>query len=449
MARPNPIFRKEALDHLDDAPRTAHRLVLIRPVDRLALVALAAVVILATLWSAFGSVSVRVEGDGILLRPRRLADVGADGQLVSSAVLATLSEPALVQQRNQLRARFEALRARDAAADVAAAHQLALQQDSLNRQLAELDARIAQLEGLVRDHADARRAVSALRREGLRAQESLLDAQAAAARTRLATSEGLVARGVAAANDLATARAEVLAATQALAAVREALKSEPLEDLEAALAHDDLLTRLADARADRDAASTRLVALQREEDLRRSTAAADQALLADQLAAVSLALDRQRAAPEAPDAAEAGGAATPADDPLLVAVFMDAAAAKRVSPGMEILVSPGSVERARFGSARGEVTEVSESPVTPALAGALLDNPALAETLVADGSVVLLIARLTPDPSTDTGFLWTTASGPPGTLTPGTPVTAQVIVERRRPITWLLPALRSATGTDG
>jgi HlyD family secretion protein len=436
MANPNPIFRKEALDHLDDAPRTAHRVVLIRPVDRLALVALATVVILATLWSAFGSVSVRVEGDGILLRPRRLADVGADGQLVSSAVLATLSEPALVQQRNQLRARFEALRARDDAADVAAAHQLALQQDSLNRQLAEFDARIAQLEGMVRDHNAARRAVSALRREGLRAQESLLDAQAVAARTRLATSEGLVARGVAAANDLAAARAEVLAATQALAAVREALKSEPLEDLEAALAHDDLLTRLADARANRDAASTRLVSLQREEDLRRSTAAADQALLADQLAAVSLALDRHRAAPEP---AEAEAAAPPAEDPLLVAVFMDAAAAKRVSPGMEILVSPGSVERARFGSARGEVTEVSESPVTTALAGALLDN----------GSVVLLIARLTPDPSTDSGFQWTTASGPPGRLTPGTPVTAQVIVERRRPITWLLPALRNATGTGG
>jgi HlyD family secretion protein len=446
MANPNPIFRKEALDHLDDAPRTAHRVVLIRPVDRLALVALATVVILATLWSAFGSVSVRVEGDGILLRPRRLADVGADGQLVSSAVLATLSEPALVQQRNQLRARFEALRARDDAADVAAAHQLALQQDSLNRQLAEFDARIAQLEGMVRDHNAARRAVSALRREGLRAQESLLDAQAVAARTRLATSEGLVARGVAAANDLAAARAEVLAATQALAAVREALKSEPLEDLEAALAHDDLLTRLADARANRDAASTRLVSLQREEDLRRSTAAADQALLADQLAAVSLALDRQRAAPEP---AEAEAAAPPAEDPLLVAVFMDAAAAKRVSPGMEILVSPGSVERARFGSARGEVTEVSESPVTTALAGALLDNPALADTLVANGSVVLLIARLTPDPSTDSGFQWTTASGPPGRLTPGTPVTAQVIVERRRPITWLLPALRNATGTGG
>lgn len=446
MAPPNPIFRQEALDRLSESPRTAHRVRLVGPADRVALVALALVVLLAALWSVFGTVSVRVEGDGVLLRPRRLSEVGPEGQILASAVLATLSEPALVQQRDQLRARVEAARVRDAAADAASARELALKQESLTRQLGELDDRIADLERLVHDHAAARRAVARARRDGLRARESLLEAQVTAARARLAADESLAASGALTAAELARARADVLVAAQDLAMVREGLLSEPLEALADALAHDDLMSRLGEARAARDEASTQLLALQREDDRRRSDAASTQALLADQLAAVSLTLERQRAAPDAQG--EVAPARAP-EDGLVVAVFMDAAHAKRVSPGMEILVSPGSVERARYGSARGQVTEVSESPVTPALASALLDNPALAERLVNNGRAVLLIARLATDPSTASGYRWTTTEGPPGPITAGTPVVGQVIVERRRPITWLLPALREAFGAEG
>ena len=60
----------------------------------------------------------------------------------------------------------------------------------------------------------------------------------------------------------------------------------------------------------------------------------------------------------------------------------------------------------------------------------------------------MVIARLQPD-ETPTGYRWTTSSGPASALTPGTTVSAAVTVERRRPITWLLPALRNLVGLDG
>ena len=59
---------------------------------------------------------------------------------------------------------------------------------------------------------------------------------------------------------------------------------------------------------------------------------------------------------------------------------------------------------------------------------------------------MLLIGTLTPAEDTPSGYAWTTAKGPPDPLSPGTTLTATVTVERRRPITWMLPALRRLFG---
>ena len=134
------------------------------------------------------------------------------------------------------------------------------------------------------------------------------------------------------------------------------------------------------------------------------------------------------------------------DDGLLVAVFMDAADAKRVRSGMDLRVAPDSVEVARYGAALGSVLEVSTYPVTPDQAEALLGNATLAERLAGSGRAVLLIGRLTTSDHTPSGYAWTTSQGPPDAIGPGTTLTASVTVEHRRPIPWLLPMLRHLTG---
>ena len=49
---------------------------------------------------------------------------------------------------------------------------------------------------------------------------------------------------------------------------------------------------------------------------------------------------------------------------------------------------------------------------------------------------------------TPTGLRWSSSRGPGGALSAGTTATARIAVERRRPIAFVLPALRSTAGVD-
>lgn len=239
--------------------------------------------------------------------------------------------------------------------------------------------------------------------------------------------------------DLVTLRAEALAAQRARDDAAEALATLPVEVVDAAAAGDELAERLADARAARDALVAEGLALERGEIDRKSALEREGRALQNQLDAVELALARGTVDGEGPGAGAADGA-------LLAVLFLDAADAKRVAPGAEILVAPDPVEKARFGSVVGTVLQVSARPVTPAQAEALLANDALAERLAGGGRAMLVVARLEPAADTPSGLRWTTSRGPPAPLTEGTTVTASVTVERRRPITWFMPALRTLTG---
>jgi HlyD family secretion protein len=432
---PEAIYRKEALDRLSTVPGTRARLRLVRPADGAALLALAALVVLGCAWLVFGRVAVRVDGAGILLGPR--------GQAPTAAVLAGLNQPAIVQQRTQLETRLAAARERDAQSESAWARELALERANLERRAIELDARIEALDGLSRTHGQTAARVASERRRRLRTQEEEARALVRLRDAEVAGAENLVGAGAATPRDVADARAAALAAHQALDELRDAIDALPLEDVQAARETDAIVAQTDQARADREAVAQRLLTLDRTDAERRALAADAVARLEDELEAVALALARQRTTAVGADVTSGA-----AEDPLWVVVFMDATAAKRVVPGMEIRVSPDSVERARYGSVIGSVTEVSDYPVTPLQADALLANASLAETFAHDGRAVMLIARLAPDPSTPTGYRWTTSGGPDAPLTAGTTVSATVTVERRRPITWLLPALRTLLGVE-
>jgi HlyD family secretion protein len=59
-----------------------------------------------------------------------------------------------------------------------------------------------------------------------------------------------------------------------------------------------------------------------------------------------------------------------------------------------------------------------------------------------------VVAALETDPSTYSKFRWSSSRGPEMKITAGTTTTARVAVERRAPITFVLPFLRAAAGID-
>ena len=82
-------------------------------------------------------------------------------------------------------------------------------------------------------------------------------------------------------------------------------------------------------------------------------------------------------------------------------------------------------------------------------AASVVGNPELADQLIGqEGGKIEVVARLNSDPSTFSGYQWSSSDGPDLQLTLGTTTTARVSVEERAPITFLLPILREWSGID-
>jgi hypothetical protein len=122
--------------------------------------------------------------------------------------------------------------------------------------------------------------------------------------------------------------------------------------------------------------------------------------------------------------------------------FLQIGPGKRVQTGMEVRINPSNVERQRFGSMMGVVRKVSEFPVTVEGVVNLIGNTEVAKTLLEKGGTMLIEVELTPDPSTPTGFKWT-SKGPDEPITAGTTTTSRITVETRAPISFALPLLRT------
>jgi HlyD family secretion protein len=119
---------------------------------------------------------------------------------------------------------------------------------------------------------------------------------------------------------------------------------------------------------------------------------------------------------------------------------------KRIQPGMHIQVTPDTVERERFGGILGTVVWVSPMPVTKDGVLGTLGNPEVVQALIPEGAWIEVRAALEKDASTFSGYRWSSSRGPQMRITEGLTNATRVTVERRAPVTYLLPALREFSG---
>ena len=120
---------------------------------------------------------------------------------------------------------------------------------------------------------------------------------------------------------------------------------------------------------------------------------------------------------------------------------------KQVQSGMAVLITPDTVQRERFGGIIGKITSVSSLPVTKEGMISAIGNPEVVTNLIGEtGAVIQMSAELAADPSTASGYKWSSSKGPNLKITSGTTATVRVTVEKRAPITFVLPILREVTG---
>ncbi|NEQ74406.1 MAG: NHLP bacteriocin system secretion protein [Okeania sp. SIO2C9] len=120
---------------------------------------------------------------------------------------------------------------------------------------------------------------------------------------------------------------------------------------------------------------------------------------------------------------------------------------KRIKSDMEIHITPDTVKRERFGGIIGNITSISNFPVTKEGASFVVGNPEIVENIIGEsGGQVEAYVQLKKDDNTFSSYEWSSSKGPQQKLTAGTTITARVRVEERAPITFVLPILREWTG---
>lgn len=129
----------------------------------------------------------------------------------------------------------------------------------------------------------------------------------------------------------------------------------------------------------------------------------------------------------------------PASSEAVVVAFIAAGPGKRVVPGMEARVAPASVPRSQYGTLKGAVTAVSPVPVPPERVILVVGgNASLVDYFLTEGPILEVTVRLEDDPSTPSGYAWTTGDGPPGQVTLGTLAAVEVVLSEAAPISHIL-----------
>lgn len=125
--------------------------------------------------------------------------------------------------------------------------------------------------------------------------------------------------------------------------------------------------------------------------------------------------------------------------PLRATVYVPAESAAAIPAHASVDLTVQSVPSQEYGVLRGEVTSVDRSVQSARQIAAFLGDAQLGEQFTEEGRPVAVTVELKKSPATKSGYVWSSADGPPFELISMTLATASVRLADRRPVDWLLP----------
>lgn len=411
------IFRKVALERLSSPEQLDQLVPLTSPIGWAAVVALAAILAAAVGWSIFGTLPTAVQGSGILVS--RGGHV-FDAMSPVSGTLITVADLGTVVKKGDRLATLDDTEMRQ---DLEHAEQVVREKET-------------DLASLTQNYADQ----IALKHKNAAAQRDNLTRIIAAAQKRRDFYAGLLQK-----QDKIVAQGFLTQRFQ-----EDTRRSMDEADQEARSSQSDILrldAEEADLAGKRDLA---LLAAQQEVNNARRHA--------DEL---KMQLDQATQIFSPMDGVVTEIKATPgtvvspgkpvlsietAGAGLELLLYVPPEFGKKVAPGMEVRVEPATVKKEEFGTLLGTVVAVSDFPMTAQGMASVLQNPELVTRFMEQGPPYAVRVALTADPSAPSGYRWSGGPGPPVKLSSGTTVRAAVTIERRAPISLLLPLLKRQVG---
>ena len=415
-------FRQQALAKVTNPDQLDQALRVVRPRHVLGLVVVALVTLVGLVWSVWSTAPVKAGGLGVLLSPSGVASITApdaghvDQLLVRAGDRVTVGQPVA-----QIR-RLEHLDEMQAAAEEARAvenRRQALQeqvsaqdrmQTELVRQMRQTQTdRLASLEALRQALEKRRDGESGLRALGMLTAAKLFETESQLAQVN---------------NDIALARNRL----SELSLTLEQDASKRHQELTNLQINVQNLSRRAD-------------------NLRREYQRNSQVMATRAGTIAELAVDIND--PVAPGQLIARLLADNEADSsvtLTAIAYLPATEGKKVKPGMPALVTPSTVKVELEGYVHGRVTRVAELPATREGLLRRLKNAAQVEDILKAGAPFEVEVELQRDPSTYSGYAWTSGKGPNLRIEPGTLARTEVVVERIHIISLVFPAMDHVLG---
>lgn len=404
----NPLFRKAALDKLASPERLDVLMRVTSPMGWLALTTVGGILVGVIVWSILGSIPERIDGQGVLLRGGANKEIRSTGsgsisslnlkvnQVVSVGEnLGSITYAGKTEEVNVARTKVQQLQNQRLTTEGSASDTRAAARAQVARLRGDLDlkrldlqraqAEVARLEPLFKEGG-----ITAQRMEGARSAVSAAQFQITSIQGQISAEEDRI-RGAGSSNSSLD--------TQIQIAIAE------LRRVEAQVGSQESLTSTVGGRI-----------IEVRKTVGDTVAQNDVvAVLEDVTANVQ------------------------------VVAFVAADVGKRIKAGMNTEVSPSQVKREEYGFMLAEVSDLGEFISSREAVMSRMRNQEITDKLMGRSGVIEVKATLKPA-ETKSGFAWSTSGGPPFKIDGGSLVGINIVVERKAPITMVMPFLRKMFG---
>ncbi|MBD2302224.1 NHLP bacteriocin system secretion protein [Nostoc sp. FACHB-87] len=474
------IFRQQALNRLSSPERLDTLMQVVSPTDWLPLTALAFFGILGVIWSIFGNIPITVTGKGVLINPRRVVQLQSpiSGQLQSlnirnsqcvkkDDILGIIDPSDKKQQLQQQRDKLAQLQQQVAKTTAVRQQRTQLETAAITAERTSLQQRLQDTQKLT-PHIQ-KEGLNSISQQRRNLQQKLKDAQELTPllQQRLTKQQSLQQQGAISSEQVLQAEQEYRQTRQNISEIQAQLQQLRVQSTELQQKHQENLNNITQINAELEKLDTRSKQLEQDNleatntennqiqeiqqnIVRLQKEVVDNSIIKSPHTGCIVELTATRGQYLNPGSRLGTLQTTGEATDMKSVTYFAVEDGKKIRPGMEILITPDTVKRTRFGGIVGKITEVTPFPVTSEGANYVVGNPEVVKTIMGEaGGKIETMAQLKLDPKTVSGYKWSSSSGPELEISPGTTTTVRVTVEQRKPITFVLPILREWSGISG
>ena len=473
---PKKIFRTKALERLSSPEELDQVLQIVTRKSWIPLASLGGLLLIAIWWSISGQIPVTVEGVGLLVYPRQIVSfqLPASGQVVDLTVkvgdfvhkgqiLGRINQPALQQNLDQERVRLVELQERNSKIVPLRDKKTDLEKQANERERRILKERIESVLHTAESQKAKNEVYFKKQQEALQQLREVKLTLDKHFKERYDSFESLRKDGIISNDAALNARQDYINNQVQIADLELQIHESELQQLRAEESFQqqldlvaNLQTQLRDLEIkaqeiDQQQLETNSATALQIQEVERTIARYEEDLRTKSQIVneyTGRILEITASAGQIVSAGQRMGAIE-TEDPhgkLLAVGYFQVSDGKKIEPGMDVRISPATVERERYGSILGKIVSVSPFPVTTEAITNVVGNAEVAQVLSAGGTKIEVFADLSTDPSSLSGYRWTSGKGPDIKITAGTTGGLRTTVEYRRPITFIIPILRRWSG---